>query len=382
MSAVIAAVALTATAAAAKPAKPAPAGPGDDCHGCHANDYKGFAVIHPPVKNGLCSGCHFSTSETAHEFELVADGKELCRQCHGPRDTQKVLHNPVNEGLCLFCHDPHASNNPVRLRKTIFDTCTTCHPSKRIQDATVATRHGALDPKQNPKVCVACHDAHQSDHPKRLKAWPPMEVCFTCHDKPQQAPQGPLLDMKQWVETNGVEYAMRHGPVREGMCNACHDPHGTDNWRMLRGSFPGEFYSPLRSAEETYGICFRCHDRRLVETQKFAGRAKSNEDPALDLSWGDRPEGQRLLRDGVTGFRNGEENLHFRHVNKIDKGRTCRACHDFHASPNPKHIRSSTKFGNWEFKLNYGKTTTGGSCWPGCHVERKYDRDQRQENPR
>ena len=141
MKAAAAALALVSAAAGAKTSRPAaPAGPGGDCIACHANDYAGKAVIHPPVKSGLCAACHVSTSATAHKFGLAADGKLLCRQCHGPRDTLKVLHNPVTEGLCLFCHDPHASNNPVRLRKTIFDTCTTCHPSKRIQDANCRSK--------------------------------------------------------------------------------------------------------------------------------------------------------------------------------------------------------------------------------------------------
>ena len=124
------------------------------------------------------------------------------------------------------------------------------------------------------------------------------------------------------------------------------------------------------------------HERIFLDTQKIAERGVSNKDYKKEIDWGTRPEGERLLRAGVTGFRNGEENLHFKHVNKIDKGRTCRACHDFHASPNPKHIKTQTKFGNWEFKLNYQKTETGGSCWPGCHVQRKYDRAVKQENPR
>ena len=354
-----------------------PAGPGDDCVTCHAADYQGKAVIHPPVKSGLCSACHLSTSETEHTFGLVSESQQMCRQCHGPRDTQKVLHNPVSEGLCLGCHDPHASDHPARLRQPIFDTCTTCHPSKRIQDASAATRHGALDPQQNPKVCVACHDPHQSDHPKRLKDWPPMNVCFGCHDKPLQTPTGPVMNMKQWVEAH-PQNELRHGPVREGMCIACHEPHGTDNWRILKGSFPPEFYAPFRP-EETYGLCFGCHDRRLLDAAQIGEKAEPHKQ---ELALGERPEGQRLVRSGVTGFRNGEENLHVKHVGKIDKGRTCRACHDFHASPNPKHIRTSTRFGNWEFKLDYQKTQSGGSCWPGCHVERRYDRNLRLVNPR
>jgi predicted CXXCH cytochrome family protein len=375
-------MALATSAHAAPASQKPPAGPGGECFTCHAGAYQDKAVVHPPVRNGLCGACHVSTSDSQHTFRLTADGGQMCRQCHAPRDTQKVLHPPVSEGLCLGCHDPHASNNPVRLRKPIYETCTQCHPSKAMQNSRSATRHGALDPERNPKVCVACHDPHQGEHPKRLKDWPPQNVCFGCHDKVLQTQEGTpdLMDMKGWVEQN-PETWMKHGPVREGMCPQCHEPHGTDNWRMLRGSFPDEFYAPYVDGE-TYGICFGCHDRRLVEQSPLAEKPVTNEDWKLDLSWAERPEGKRLVRGGTTGFRNADENLHVRHVNKIDKGRTCRACHDFHASPNPKHIKTMTKFGGWEFKLNYEKTTTGGSCAPGCHVRRYYDRNQRKENPR
>src|SRR5439155_16940293 len=102
--------------------------------------------------------------------------------------------------------------------------------------------------------------------------------------------------MKQWVESH-PDTALRHGPVREGMCIACHEPHGTDNWRILKASFPAEFYAPYR-ADESYGLCFSCHDRRLLETQEIGDKPVSNVDPQKDLAWGERPEGQRLLRAG------------------------------------------------------------------------------------
>lgn len=370
-------LALAAGGAAAAPGR-RPAGPGEDCLACHAGLAAGKKVVHPPVKHGLCLGCHDPASETEHVFGWKAEGKQMCRQCHAARDLQKVLHNPVTEGLCLYCHDPHASDHHKRLRLPVFDTCTQCHPSKRIQDATSLTRHGALDPKRNELVCVACHDPHESDHEKRLKQWPPMNVCLTCHDKVVEGWDRPLLDMKAWLDQH-PDPELRHGPVREGLCNRCHEPHGTDEFRMLRGSFPPEFYWPYEKGE-TYGLCFGCHDRRLLEAQRIDAPAAAARQGKID--WAKLAEGERLVRAGVTGFRNGDENLHFKHTNKPDKGRTCRDCHDFHASPNPKHIRTSTRFGNWEFELNYRKTETGGSCWPGCHVTRRYDRVVRQENPR
>jgi predicted CXXCH cytochrome family protein len=67
-------------------------------------------------------------------------------------------------------------------------------------------------------------------------------------------------------------------------------------------------------------------------------------------------------------------------VNKAVKGRTCRACHETHASNFPKHIREAVPFGSWDLPVNFEKTESGGSCAPGCHKEKKYDRAKRAVN--
>ena len=77
---------------------------------------------------------------------------------------------------------------------------------------------------------------------------------------------------------------------------------------------------------------------------------------------------------GLTNFRNGQANLHFMHVNKTEKGRSCRACHNVHASPNDLHIRDSVPYGSWNMPINYKKSADGGSCSPGCHKPYTYDR--------
>ena len=76
----------------------------------------------------------------------------------------------------------------------------------------------------------------------------------------------------------------------------------------------------------------------------------------------------------LTDFRNGSLNLHYIHVNKADRGRTCRACHATHGSDQPKHIRDTVPFGMWEIPLKFDKTETGGGCTTGCHQTRAYDR--------
>jgi hypothetical protein len=114
----------------------------------------------------------------------------------------------------------------------------------------------------------------------------------------------------------------------------------------LTESYPALFYAPFKV--DTFKLCFRCHSQDL----------------AL------KPTGT-----GLTKFRNGEKNLHFLHVNQ-EKGRTCRACHEVHASTRPAHIRDAVPFGNsgWMLKINFEQTPNGGSCAPGCHAPKTYDR--------
>jgi predicted CXXCH cytochrome family protein len=138
----------------------------------------------------------------------------------------------------------------------------------------------------------------------------------------------------------------KHGPIREGNCGGCHNVHGSDVPKLLAKPYPATFYQSF--AVEKYDLCFSCHDKQLVLQQKT---------------------------EGLTGFRNGTENLHFVHVNKADRGRNCRACHETHASAQDLHVRNSVPYGNWQMPINFNKNASGGSCSPGCHKELKYDRN-------
>ena len=64
------------------------------------------------------------------------------------------------------------------------------------------------------------------------------------------------------------------------------------------------------------------------------------------------------------------------------KGRTCRVCHEPHASDGEKLIsKEGTQFGDWKIPMNFKITSTGGSCAPGCHRSFKYDRDKPEVYP-
>ena len=64
----------------------------------------------------------------------------------------------------------------------------------------------------------------------------------------------------------------------------------------------------------------------------------------------------------TTGFRDGNRNIHFAHVNKEHRGRTCRACHATHASTQPSQIRDRAVFGRWLMPINYEKSDEVTGC--------------------
>jgi len=318
------------------------------CFNCHDRDIIGEKYVHGPVAVGGCSICH-QPHESDYPKLLNAEGNEVCFSCHTDKadafKAKKYMHSPVEEG-CTMCHSPHGGKFQYNLsadgRK---DLCLACHEDMQSFIAGVKDKHLALDTE---KGCLACHDPHVSDYANQLKMQP-AELCLSCHDRDYLDDNGKVrvANMKKILEENSDH----HGPIRENDCSACHSPHGSNNFRMLWENFPELFYAPYM--EKNYALCFMCHEHTLAE-EKYTTT--------------------------LTGFRNGNQNLHYVHVNNPVKGRTCRACHDAHATNNPKHIRDGVPFGAWELPINFKKTETGGQCLPGCHQLFKYDRDKPVKN--
>jgi len=315
------------------------------CVSCHDSVTRGRKHVHGPVAAKGCTACHKSHS-SKHGKLLVAEGRDLCLGCHKQMDLQltrtRYVHKPV-AGSCLSCHEAHASNQPKQLKKDPVGLCVSCHEHENIQKQ-VATAIHKHSPVMEGKACMNCHTAHASELSGLMRDRP-SRACLSCHDKPIETVAGARVvgGVPELLDPDLV----KHGPIRDGNCAGCHDIHGGDVSRLLVGQYPETFYEPFKV--ESYSLCTKCHTEQLVLAKHTTT---------------------------MTRFRNGKTNLHYLHVNKAKRGRSCRAYHSTHASPNPMHVRKSIPYGRWEMPVSFTPTATGGACASGCHKELAYDRDK------
>ncbi|MCG3180769.1 MAG: hypothetical protein BIFFINMI_03132 [Phycisphaerae bacterium] len=339
------------------------------CESCHKKDaFMNRKFLHGPVAAGACILCHEPHSSWEPKL-LIKPKDQLCVTCHADvvkkAEAARFVHEPVKKD-CGQCHDPHSGDAKYQLKEAPPKLCLGCHADVRKQLTDAKVIHGQAPPQKNedgmPKVdaaahraqeeafgCLGCHSAHVSTLPKLQKAAQP-DLCLSCHNQTLIAADGSKLTNMAALLKDNPEH---HGPIREGSCTACHQPHGAGTFRLLSHEYPQQFYAPFKL--ESYALCFDCHIPQLVLAEKGTG---------------------------LTRFRNGDINLHWLHVNR-EKGRTCRACHEVHASKRPFHIRDAVPFGDsgWMLEIRFEQTTTGGSCAPGCHQKRTYDRGQENLGP-
>lgn len=312
------------------------------CMACHRDITGAHDRVHGPASAGACGACH-EPHASARPKLLVAEGRGLCLRCHAATglqiETKPVVHEPA-KGDCLVCHDPHATDHPGMISRDPKALCTGCHQDIAVAINGATTQHAAVTTQRE---CLNCHTPHAGDRARLLRT-DEQTLCFECHDKPVKTPDGSVLaNMKDVIEKG----KSLHGAISQRSCVVCHQIHGGGHRRLLRSEYPTDLYYPF--SENAYALCFRCHDRQLVMLP---------------------------TTDAVTGFRNGERNLHYVHVNRSDKGRSCRVCHDAHASSLERHIREEVPYGpaGWKLPIKYERLADGGRCGAGCHAAFEYNR--------
>jgi predicted CXXCH cytochrome family protein len=309
------------------------------CSKCHKKDQFKGSVAHGPFAAGACVTCHDPHGGNVPGM-LRVTGRQMCLECH--RDMSARLANarfPHKAAAtdCLDCHLPHMSEQQHMLKSAVPGLCGQCHEKIVGNTQTAASRHS---PVTKERACMNCHDPHAARESRLLLA-DEESVCLTCHDKKVKAENQEFADIKQLLAANPYP----HGPIQNRDCAACHNSHSSPYSHLLTNQYPQGFYAPFFISN--YDLCFRCHDATLTTEERTTS---------------------------ATEFRDGNRNLHFVHVNKTSHGRTCRSCHEVHASANPKHIATIVPFGNWELPVKYEKTENGGRCAPGCHTVQNYDR--------
>ncbi|HET9599755.1 MAG TPA: cytochrome c3 family protein [Anaeromyxobacteraceae bacterium] len=298
------------------------------------------AVVHAPYGSGECTMCHQS-NDPKKPGPVIKAGNALCYDCHGEFEeimARKYKHPPAVEA-CTNCHNPHDAKEKKLLHAELASQCLDCHkPIKQIVE-NAKVKHGALSSGQK---CANCHNPHGTNIEKLLINLP-FDQCVNCHsvDDMKDWNGVTLTNFKRFLEDNKVW----HAPVEAKDCSACHKTHGADNFRLLVAEYPAKFYAAYEL--KNYALCYGCHNDKVVS----------------------EPETTTL-----TNFRDGSRNLHFVHVNKADRGRTCRACHEVHASKQDHHIRDGVPYGprGWVLKINFTKTPTGGTCAKTCHETKTY----------
>ena len=296
---------------------------------------------HAPFEGGDCSICH-QNKDPKNPGPISSAVNDQCLGCH--EEFKQIMARKFNHGAaqssCVNCHNPHNSKLPKLLAESVGTLCINCHTNIKALTMNSKVKHDAVD---TGAKCLNCHDPHAANVEHNLVGLP-FDLCVNCHGKDGiKDEQGKILtNFKTWLAQNPEH----HGPVASKDCSACHNPHGGEKFRLLKLDYPADFYSPYDP--KLYALCFDCHEDSILST----------------------PETTTL-----TQFRDGNRNLHYLHVNKAERGRTCRACHEVHASKQPHRIRDAVPYGSkgWMLKVNYTPTPTGGTCAKTCHATKSYN---------
>jgi predicted CXXCH cytochrome family protein len=296
---------------------------------------------HEPFVRGQCTVCHQPHEADNRMLLRGGEGARHCFTCHdGLKNAMLAatyVHKPVTQD-CNTCHEPHSTDHPRQLRTSIEQNCYSCHEQIRKHVETSTVHHAAVT---TANTCANCHNPHASQH-KDLLRQRMDQTCLSCHDKPLVAADGHTIpNMKPVIA--GSRFL--HGPIRSGDCSGCHDPHGARFPNLLDAAFPKTFYARFDLGR--YQLCFNCHDSAMVLQPRTTS---------------------------LTNFRDGDVNLHYVHVNRDDKGRSCKTCHAVHGSNLPNHMASQVPFegSSWAMPIEFEKRPEGGACSPGCHVPRTY----------
>jgi len=316
----------------------------------------GTTSRHAPAADN-CTTCHdVSVTDDGTTVSLTASDPDLCLMCHDTFEaaaggTLESPHAAVLDG-CTSCHSPHASDHESLLVASDNALCFSCHDVDETDD-----RH-QLPVRRSD--CTGCHAPHGSDATAMLAGrhqHPPFAEgsCDGCHRRPRgtavrMAETGSALcfachgDLEERFSTGVL-----HGPVSNGACVDCHDPHVSDEPALLRrggAALCFDCHEDVRAAVGSDGAhavaveCDTCHDPHRGEVDGLLTQRSPS--LCLECHTSDAP-------------------LRAKHLDAELGSTDCLGCHDPHGSDRGRLMATGSVHPPYEDGCN------------GCHQNARAD---------
>ena len=315
-----------------------------------------------------CIICHGGTAASArpmasnaHDTHLSADygpgfylgsGLESCQSCHQYGAASHINGSAdLSAGPGSACDQCHPGTRPAWGDSRL--ACTACHAANAalLPNGVAAPYKANFAARGHGQFAASgrCEDCHDPDSRHisgslgsytRLRLLNDNNLCAACHNDTAQAVA--FGNMSTHFTAQGGEQNMA--------CAACHDPHGSANLSMIRGTINGRSISYTdRSAglvdlSSNQGICQVCH----TETAHFRAGLAESEHPVSGCL------GCHMHNAAGGAFRfNG----------------TCATCHGYPPAP-----RDSVVFGtlnNWSSARFEDYSGGGGVHLVAAHVPKQ-----------
>lgn len=203
-----------------------------------------------------------------------------------------------------FFFDGVPNPNAIVLQDTIVnatleDTLLVTTSSVKEKITPIA---GSIHHPFKERKCFNCHDERNRTKGKL----PLIELCYSCHDGFKN------------------KYSVNHGPVETGRCTMCHNPHKSEEIKLL--------YSVKQD------LCLQCHESHDVMANTF--HANIGEQSCFDCHNPHGGENSNFLKKESclqchTNIIENKNNLH----GPVDAGE-CAICHLPHEAKEPKLLVS------------------------------------------
>lgn len=178
-----------------------------------------------------------------------------------------TFHTDKDEQLCKKCHNMISNTAKYVIPENAEDsTCYQCHKN-------LVNRAKSHAPAVN-WLCTECHTGQSGEYnagegiSKFSAPDPIMERCFNCHENIKEV----------WFARKS-----EHGPVRDGRCNRCHNPHSSNELFFTR--------KPL------WDLCTTCHSEKANGAHVISSFIRDKSHPTQGKPDPSRP-GRELVCSG------------------------------------------------------------------------------------